>query len=129
MGSTALDRVREFLDVFESGDVERLRELCDPQVRWLNERSGEWEAGVEPLIEYNRAALEGANGMRAELLDPETYEAGDQAVVSGRLVFHATWGGEQYEIPCPSTFVARRTGDGWRIIYEHALEYRPRESA
>lgn len=129
MGSTAPDRVREFLDVYESGDVERLRDLCDPQVRWLNEQSGTWETGVDSLIDYTRAAMEGASAMRAEFLEPETYEAGEQAVVSGRLVYHATWGGEEYEIPCPVTFVVRQTGDGWRIIYEHALEYRPRESA
>jgi ketosteroid isomerase-like protein len=129
MGSTALEGVQEFLGVYESGDVQRLRELCHPQVRWLDERSGEWQTGVDPLIDYTRAAMEGASEMRAEFLDPETYEAGDQAVVSGRLVYHATWGGEQYEIPCPVTFVSRRTADGWRVIYEHALEYRPRESA
>jgi hypothetical protein len=121
-----MDAVEAFLDVFNDRNVDRLRELCDPQVRWLNERTGEWETGVEPLIDYNRAAMEGASEMRAELLDPASFESADQAAVSGRLVFHAVWDGQAYVIPCPTTFVLRRDGDDWKVIYEHALEYRPR---
>lgn len=121
-----MEAVRRFLAVFEDGNLELMRDLCDPDVRWLDERTGDWQSGVESLIESTRSAMEGASAMRAELRDAATIDAGDHAVVSGLLLYQATWDGQSYEIPCPTTFVLRRDGETWRVVYQHAMEYRPR---
>lgn len=113
--------MRQVLDGLATADAATLRALAAPDVRWLEERTGEWKEGVDGLIESARAASEGTSNFRVDVGDVRTIHLGDHAIVSAGLTFSFEYGGSPFTIPCPSTFVFEPADGGWRLVYQHTM--------
>jgi ketosteroid isomerase-like protein len=113
--------MRAVLDGLVSPDPSILRALAAPDVRWLEERTGEWKHGVDGLIESARASAEGTTDFGVQVGDVQTTELGAAAVVSAGLTFSFAYEGARYRIACPATFVFTADGDGWRLVHQHTL--------
>jgi ketosteroid isomerase-like protein len=117
--------MRDVLDGMVNADAGALRALAAPDVRWLEERSGEWKDGVDGLIESARAAMEGTTDFGYEVGDVRTIELGGHAIVSAGLTFAFEYGGMPFRIACPATFVFAAADGTWRLVYQHTLAMPP----
>jgi ketosteroid isomerase-like protein len=113
--------LRTVLDALVTADAAALRARATPDVRWLEERTGEWRQGIDGLIESARASAEGTTEFGVEVGDVQTTELGAAAVVSAGLTFSFVYEGARYRIACPATFVFIPDGDGWRLVHQHTL--------
>ena len=117
--------MRAVLDGLVTLDASALRMHAAPDVRWLEERTGEWKEGVEGLIDSARASAEGTANFGVEVGDVQTTELGSTAVVSAGLTFSFDYDGAHYRIACPATFVFSAGDDGWRLVHQHTLGMPP----
>ena len=117
--------MRAVLEGITQVDEAALRALAVADVRWLEERTGEWKEGVDGLIESARASAAGTTGFGVEVGDVRTIELGNNAIVSAGLTFAFDYEGQHYRIACPATFVFAAVADGWRLVYQHTLAMPP----
>jgi ketosteroid isomerase-like protein len=98
-----------------------------PDVRWLDEHSGQWRTGAAEMIGTYREQMTATGDAWVDLGDLRAVELGDTGIVSSTLTFGGTYEGEPFALPCPATFILRRTGDEWRIVHFHTLAFRGEE--
>jgi hypothetical protein len=114
--------VRQLYEELGRRNIDRLAAVLDPEVRLLDERTGRWSFGPEQVVEGTRAEL-GAAESYSNRIDEVVARmlAPDIGAVTYNWYGKGTWEGTEYNIRCPSSLVARREGDSWRIVLMHSV--------
>jgi hypothetical protein len=103
-------------------NVDHLAAVLDPDVRLLDERTGRWTYGPDAVVEGTRAELGAAESYSNRIEEVEARMIGpDIGMVTYVWFGQGTWEGVEYNIRCPSSLVARRDGDGWRVVLMHSV--------
>ncbi|HEU4920779.1 MAG TPA: nuclear transport factor 2 family protein [Candidatus Limnocylindrales bacterium] len=126
MTRSTADVVSHALTSLVAGDPAAAEGLA-PDVRWLDEHTGRWQTGAAGMIETYREQMTATGDAWVDLGDLTAVELGDTAIVSSTLTFGGTYDGEPFALPCPATFVLRRSSDEWRIVHFHTLAFRGEE--
>lgn len=121
--ATELERfVTDFYADLEAKRFDNVGAVIDPQVQQLDERSGTWIRDKSSLIEGYVDQVASADRFRNWIEDLDARILSDDI---GLATFvwraDAAWDGTEYRIRCPSTIVARRTAEGWRIVLVHSV--------
>ena len=114
--------VRLMYDELEHGDGATFAAALAPDVRTLDERTGRWAYGPGELAAKSEAEIKGADSYRHWIDEVDARMVGPELGLV-TYVWHAdaVWGGEQYNIRCPSSLLARREADGWKIVLMHSV--------
>lgn len=126
MTRSTAEVVSQTLTSLVAGDPSAAEALA-PDVRWLDEHSGQWRTGAAEMIGTYRERMTAIGEAWVDVGDLRAVELGDTGIVSSTLTFGGTSAGEPFRFPCPGTFVLRRTGDEWRIVHFHTLAFRGEE--
>jgi uncharacterized protein (TIGR02246 family) len=104
--------VQKYLDARAERDPQAVKALFTEDADQLVS-SGEWRKGREALVKGAMASSERTGGKRTLTVESVRYVTPDVAVADCRYELTALAGGQTRKMW--STFVMRRTPDGWRI--------------
>jgi len=115
------DAVEQVFHGLAAGDAHAIMDAYTEDVSGIDEVSRRWMRGREELAAYTESTLTEISDVRSVLLEAETKEFGDCAVVTGMVEQQYVWRGEEQSILMPATFVLRRDDGRWRVCVFHAM--------
>ena len=112
---------REFFAALDRKDFDQLLALSSDDVQIVDEISGAWLRGPQPIAAYLHQLAEEVANIDSTPSDIHAAEIDGIGIVTFVLEQRYEQRGQTVQITAPTTIVARRTPDGWRWLLFHSV--------
>lgn len=118
---TLTSLVQETFEALDRKDFKRVLELTSADVQSVDEISRGWLRGRPAMERYLSQIAEDVSDIRSTLTDIHASEMGETGLVTLVISQRYDLRGQTVEIQAPTSVVARREPDGWRMILFHSV--------
>jgi ketosteroid isomerase-like protein len=111
----------EFFAALDAKDFDQLLAVTADGVQSVDEISRGWLRGRRALEGYLRKIGDEVSNIKSSLHDIHTSELGAVGIITFVLEQDYDLGGKAVHIQAPTTIVARRESEGWRVVLFHSV--------
>ena len=115
------DLVSSFFAALDRLDAEGVVGFMADDAAAVDETTKGWARGRAAVAAVWRPVIESLTSASSQIDELVVQELGENVLVTCRLRQTYVIGGVETRIDAPTTFVLRRTGDGWKIVLFHSV--------